>query len=401
MLTRFREAAAPLRRRELQLLFGAQTISGIGDWLGRLALSAAVFDRAGGVWAVLITVVTLVPWLGPGQLLATFADKFGRVAVMVAADVVRAAAFAALMVELPLPVTFTFAGIAGLCIPPFAGARSAALVELSGDDYPKALNLFAIVNQTEVLIGYALGGVIVAAAGTRAALGVNAVTFAISALLLAGLRASSAATRDTGAATGRAGLLAGLRVWRSDRMCWLSLLAFAGTSGLAVLPEALVVPAAAQVGLGRHYVGVAAALIAVGCLAAITVGFGGDGHASILRRAALRCAALGLAAGAGFAAGGPAGLLAAMCVSGAVDAIAVPTNRIVGARLPARGRAAAMAVAGGAQYTSQSVCVIAAAAAVHGLEPTWVLAAAMLLAAVWLCGIAAVVGDDAADEPTR
>ena len=34
-----------------------------------------------------VTVAALLPWLGAGQMLATLADRFGRVRVMVAADV--------------------------------------------------------------------------------------------------------------------------------------------------------------------------------------------------------------------------------------------------------------------------------------------------------------------------
>ena len=69
-------------------------ISLLGDWAGRLALTVLVLDRTGSpAWAAAVTAVSLAGFVGIGQVLATLADRFGRVSVMLVADVARAVLF--------------------------------------------------------------------------------------------------------------------------------------------------------------------------------------------------------------------------------------------------------------------------------------------------------------------
>ena len=122
---------SPLAQRECAALFGSQLVSGLGDWAGRLALAVVVFDRSGStLWTAAVTVVALLPWLGPGQMLATLADRLGRVRIMVAADLVRAVLFAVMAAPLPTWALLVAAFLAGSCVPPFVAARGAAVVDV-------------------------------------------------------------------------------------------------------------------------------------------------------------------------------------------------------------------------------------------------------------------------------
>ena len=382
-----RDLVSPLAQRECRLLFGAQLISGLGDWAGRLALAVLVFDRSGSAWwAASVTLVSLLPWLGPGQVLSTFADRFGRVRVMLVADVARAGLFLAMLAPLPLWALLALAFAAGLCVPPFQSARGAAVVDVvDPDQFGKVLALFGVTSQAELIVGYALGGAVIAAVGVPATLAINAGTFVVSAALVAGLRHSAASERHAGAHVGWAGVRSGTAIWRTDAVCRRALTLFVGVNMLMILPEALIVPYAHDLGAPTTMVGLLAATIAIGTMLAMAVSPTSGDAIELLRVAARRTLILALAASALFAvsvAWLPAVAVVALLLSGAVDAIAVPTNQVVGARLPREGRAAAMSVAGGIQYGSQTVAIAVGGALAVGVGSGAVLAAASLGAAL-------------------
>src|SRR5688572_20259560 len=93
---------APLSIPDFRRLWAADVISLLGDWAGRLALTVIVLNRTDSpAWAAAVTAVSLAGFVGLGQVLSTFADRFGRVAVMLVADVVRAGVFFAMLADVP------------------------------------------------------------------------------------------------------------------------------------------------------------------------------------------------------------------------------------------------------------------------------------------------------------
>ncbi len=110
--------------------------------------------RAHQRWAAAVTAVSLAGFVGIGQVLATLADRFGRISVMLVADVVRAAMFAAMLIHLPVGALLVLAFIAGLATPPFEAARSAALPDLVPEHrYGDALALSGVSVQTAMVAG--------------------------------------------------------------------------------------------------------------------------------------------------------------------------------------------------------------------------------------------------------
>ncbi len=383
MRARWTQLVSPLRVPACRSLFAAQAISGIGDWAGRLALAALVYERSNSaLWAAAVTVLALLPWLGPGQLLATFADRYGRITVMVVADLARAAAFLLMLLPQPTAMLLVWAFVAGLCVPPFAGSRSAALVELTPPDrYPAALALYGVLTQVEVLVGYAIGGVVIAVAGAEVALAANAVSFVVSAAVLMSLR-NSAAGSPHAARSGIAGVVAGFAFWRSDPLGRRALLLFAGVSMFAVLPEALVVPYADQIDVPSRGVGLLAALVGIGSIIGMLATPVAATHTALLRIAAGRAVVLAIITGSLFAVGiHPVVGGLAYALSGSIDALSVPTNQVVGERLPAEGRAAAMTVAGGVLYATQALAIAGAGVVATVFSPRLALVIAMFLAA--------------------
>src|SRR3546814_6992301 len=93
---------------------------------------------------------------------------------MLVADVARAALFGAMLLSVPIGGVLVLAFLAGLASPPFEAARSAALPDLVPERrYGEALALAGISVQASLVVGYALGGGLVAVIGAEGALAVD------------------------------------------------------------------------------------------------------------------------------------------------------------------------------------------------------------------------------------
>lgn len=407
-MTALGDLFAPLRQRECLLLFCAHVASGLGDWAGRLALSVVVYQRSNSaLWAASVTAVSLLPWIGPGQVIATFADRLGRVTMMVGCDLARAVLYLVLLIMMPLPVVLCVAFLAGLLAPPFAAARSAAMVDVIAPAmYGRALKLWGATFQFEAIIGFALGGVLIAAAGVNTAIVLNAGTFLFSALLLTPLWKSNASVVHGTPDAGLDGLRSGVRVWRSDPHLQRALLLFVGLGAFSVLPEALAVAFVAETDLPDVFVGL---LIAAGAAWSLVVmarlpdldsddellftagrrtGRYGSGAAVMFAVVAAATGAIGW-----FGADGVGTVVVAMvavasyAVAGGLDAVGVPTNQVVGRRLPVEGRTAAMSVGMGAAYSGQAILILIVGAVATVVPVAVVLALSMGVAAAlsfWL-----------------
>ena len=378
---------APLSIRHFRRLWLADMVSLFGDWAGRLALAVLVLERTGSpAWAAGVTAVSLAGFVGIGQVLATLADRHGRVAVMLVADVARAALFAAMLLPIPVGGLLVLAFLAGLATPPFEAARSAALPDLVPEDrYGEALALAGVSVQSSLVIGYALGGLLLTVVQPEAALALNSMSFLVSAMLLLGLRHTAAAEPAGVPSTVGQSLGDGAASLLTDRLVRRALVIVAVTGALGTVDEALVVPYAADVGLTEGAIGLLAAAIPVGTLiATAAIASGTRDHHRLLRNAAW-CGAITAAAAAPLfwieASGGLA--FVAFAIAGGMFAVSIPTNTVIGIRLSRDTRASAMGIAVGVLMGSQAL-----GAAVGGLVASQIgsgqaIAGALALAAAF------------------
>jgi MFS family permease len=201
--TRSRAGAAPetaakatfsevFANSEFRALWLAQLLSVAGDQLARVAMTVLVYDRTRSPLLTALTyAVTFLPWIVGGVGLSGLADRLPRRQVMIACDLAR-------MVLVCAMVAVTLGGATALlwvmvallfCVTlldsPFKAARAALIADiLTGERYVIGTTVTQITLQTGTVAGFALGGVVVAALGSRAALLADAATFALSALLL-------------------------------------------------------------------------------------------------------------------------------------------------------------------------------------------------------------------------
>jgi MFS family permease len=157
-----------------------------------VALTVLVYQRTSSpLLSALTFAIGYLPWLLGGPLLSAFADRLPRHRVLIATDAARAVLLAAMAVPgMPLPAMLVLLFLVSLGSPPFESARSALMADvLDGDRYAVATSLTNMTLQLAQVVGFVVAGALVSVLNPSAALLIDAVTFAISALWLwAGLQ---------------------------------------------------------------------------------------------------------------------------------------------------------------------------------------------------------------------
>jgi MFS family permease len=170
---------------EFRAIYVASTLSWIGDYLAKAAVTALVYVQTHSVTnAAAAFAISFLPWVLGGPILAALAERYQHRTVMIICDVLRAVMIATIgILHLPIPVTLTLLFLAALLNPPFEAARSALLPRvLSGEAYVLGVTVQNTTWQVAQIVGYVSGSA-VAAVQPRLALLIDAVTFLCSALL--------------------------------------------------------------------------------------------------------------------------------------------------------------------------------------------------------------------------
>lgn len=369
--SRLVQLGQPLAVPAFRKLWTAQLVSELGDWAARLALSVLVYTRTGSpALAGLATAASLLPWLGPGQLLTSVSERWPRRRVMVVSDLVRAGAFAIAALPLPIPLLLLVVFCAGLATPPFEAARSAVRPEIvPAPLFAPAVALGGITEDLTVALGYLAGGALVALLGAQTALLCNAATFALSAGLLAGLPRAAAARGK--AAEG--GLRRAAGALRADpliaRAVALVTAAMLTATGLTAMSAPFVLDVLER---GPGTVGLLVGLTSIVSIVG-TASFPLDAPAPRLLLWAGAYAAVGgglvvtCFAMLGMTSHGRLVLAAlAFAANGLLFAVIAPANVIVSPRLPGSIRASAFSLLMGMLVATE-----AAGATLAGLAATW------------------------------
>jgi MFS family permease len=176
-----------VRIPEFRAIWFADAQSLAGDQIARVSLAILVFQRTNSTGlTALVYALTFLPAIVGGALLAGIADRFPRRTVMVWCDLIRAGLYGVTAIpQLPLPLMCVLIVLAVLTTSPFSAAESATMPAILADDlYVVGTGLRATTAQLAQLAGFGVGGLLVAAIGPHWGLGIDAATFAISALLI-------------------------------------------------------------------------------------------------------------------------------------------------------------------------------------------------------------------------
>jgi MFS family permease len=375
---------------EFRWVWLAYLLSIAGDQLALVALTVLVFTRTHSPLATAAAyTVGFLPWLIGGPALAGLADRFPRRTVMIACDVASAMLVAAMAVPaVPLwALTVLLFGVT-LLGSPYRAARSAMLPDiLSGDRYVLGTAAMQTTNRAGRLLGFAVGGAVVALAGARPSMAIDAATFAASALLLRGGVASRPLPRQPGGARGRrAG--SGLRlVFGDQKLRTLMLLGW--LVPFYAVPEAVAVPYAAHFHGGAAVAGLILAAGPCGSLAG-TIAFsrlvGPPARLAWMGPLAVCCCAVlvlcALHPGLGLA-------LAIVAAAGALSAYQLAANAAFVAVVPPHRRGQAFGVANGGINVGQGLWFAVAGLAAGAFGPAVVIAASGAAGAAAAAALAA------------
>jgi MFS family permease len=211
-----------LRRRDFGLLWLGGLVSVAGDWVLNAALPFFVYQQTGSTVATAgMIVAELAPQVLLGTVAGVYVDRWDRKRVLVAANVLQGATVALLLLVpghgwlwLVFAVAAVRSSVAAFALP----AESALLPGLVGDlDLLAANALNALNNRLGRLAGVPLGGALLAFLGLEAVVLVDCASFAVAAVLIAGVRAP----RRPAPEAGESGAEVATSAWKAFRADWL------------------------------------------------------------------------------------------------------------------------------------------------------------------------------------
>ncbi|HEX2589273.1 MAG TPA: MFS transporter [Gaiellales bacterium] len=169
----------------------ATSISVLGTWIAAVALAIRMFDVTGSPgWVSALLFAEFTPLVLIGFLFGHRLDRLPVRGALAVSDLVAAAVFAVLaFVDEPLAVV-ALAGVAGIA-GGVARPLSTAAVPLLVPDHEleRATGALGSADNAMTFFGEVIGGVLVGTVGASVALGLNAVSFAASAAMIAGTAA--------------------------------------------------------------------------------------------------------------------------------------------------------------------------------------------------------------------
>jgi MFS family permease len=236
-----------LKKRDLGLVVASRLVSDLGTGMAPIALAFGVLALPGGDARSLglVLLCSAIPRLLFFLVSGVLADRFDRARLMVVAEWMAAGAqlvAATLFVtgHATVPRLAALAAVNGLAVALFYPSLTGLVPEVAGDDELQSANaLIRLSSHLASILGTVLGGVLVATVGSGWALAVDALTYALSAVLLSLVHAGSDARRE-GHSSVVSDLVGGWREFSSRRWVWLIVVLFSlsnmgFTASLAVL----------------------------------------------------------------------------------------------------------------------------------------------------------------------
>ena len=264
--------------RDARLLIGASAASQLGDWLYNAALLAYVYIATGSAaWVGVATICRLLPYAMLGPFGGVVADRYDRRTVLLLGDLLRVLLMVALAVAVAAEGSIVFvivlaalSSVAGSAERP---AAMALLPRLVGESRLGPANaLLHTVQELGVVVGPAIGAILLTVASTWVPFAVNALTFVISALLITQLRRRPAAAAVAEAEPAAAQLKAGLSVvWRTAYVVPIFLIVGMVELTYGAQTVQLVLYAQQKLGLGAEGYGYLLAAAGLGGLLSIVV----------------------------------------------------------------------------------------------------------------------------------
>ncbi|MDQ4098105.1 MAG: MFS transporter [Actinomycetota bacterium] len=261
-------------KRAVRRLAGARVVSLLGTGAANVALLITMYERTGSAaWVSGTLVATHGVQVFFALFTASLGDRFDRRRLMIACEVGGSACYAA-MVFAHAPVALLTVALFGAVVAsPFHASSAAAIPNLVGPEHLSWANsMVGVGRNLGMTFGPVLGGFITAAFGPGAVFGANAVSYLISAAVIATIHGRFSGLRE---GTEDHRIAAGLGfLWRDRLLRTLMLAEAVLVLGLGLIQVARV-PLVESFGLGSVALGLLDALwgagLLIGSLAARTL----------------------------------------------------------------------------------------------------------------------------------
>jgi MFS family permease len=221
-------------------LWGANVIALLGDWFNTIVLAALVVRFSPGQEGTAVSLFLLARFLPP-MLLSPFAgvliDRMNRKHLLIASNVLRSVVVFGFLFVLNDPsllwVVYLLTALQFTLSTVFEPGQASLIPNIVPyKDLLLANTIFNITWSVMLAFGAAVGGVIAALFGPPVALGVNVLTFLLSAYLISRIRGYVPADRTHASQHGSTGVIDGLRfLRRSPRVASTLLVKFGGSIG--------------------------------------------------------------------------------------------------------------------------------------------------------------------------
>jgi MFS family permease len=368
-------------------LFFATAGSSFGTYLAVIALIVSVKDLTeSGVWVAALLIADFLPIVLIGLLLGPLVDRLSRRRLMIGSDLVRFGVFAVLpFVDQPGTIV-GLAAVAGIATGFFMPAATAGLPNLvSDDELANANSLVQTMENLAWMIGPLLGGLMLAAWGSSVPYAVNAVTFLVSAVLIARIPGRMLTSEESLSRGHWRDVADGLRLvvmarpLRTVLIVWNVVLIGAGAVNVAEVFFAQDTLGAGDLGFGAIIAASGVGLVLGSLLAPAALGRVG------LRRHYVSSIALMGVGWGGAALSGTIWLAIPFVIGGAAgNGAAVICNRLLvqrGAPDRYRGRALATIMSSNYAVLGLAMALAGALVSVLGARAIWIAAGGMYLAA--------------------
>lgn len=284
----------PLRHPDFRMLVTGSAASAFGRAIAPVALAFAVIDLGGsatelGLVVAVFALVEVVTALFGGVL----GDRLPRRVLMEGSALGSALVQAVLAVTLltdvaTIPLVTVLGGLTGV-LSALSQPSSRAMTRLTvpPDALPTAVATRTMLETSAMTVGFAAGGVLVAAIGSGWAIAIDAATYALAALCFRRLRVAQAAPGPRGSMLGDIG--DGLREVLRHTWLWLMILQAMVYHLLYGGAQGVLGPIVVGEGIGRSAWGFAMAALMAGFVVGSVVAMRWRPRRSLYAGAALLC----------------------------------------------------------------------------------------------------------------
>lgn len=191
---RFRDA---LRQRDLRLLIIAFLVDQVGGWSYNVVLVVYVYERTGSpAWIAATTAAGWVPRILCSTYAGVLADRYERTRVLLVSALLAGAVMIGLTLVVavrgPVLLTLGLSALAAAFGTTYRPASSALIPEIVAEKELTAANaLLGGLENLVVVLGPAIGGLLLLTGDATWGVGVNAASFLVAAVLVARLRVHS------------------------------------------------------------------------------------------------------------------------------------------------------------------------------------------------------------------